>query len=236
MKPEAFIFDVDGTIANSERWGHLPACNEAFKILSLPLEWDWPTFKQLLAIPGNANRVRYELTRMNDYSTTDINAYVDAFVPIKKELYITKYLKQVELRSGIRDFIKAIISAGTRLAIVSTSYETQINELLLAKLPEFKSYFMPILGKESGMKTGEEGMLYEKCLAELELPAEKCLVIEDSASGFEAASKAGIPVAVFYNDYTEHEDFTGAALVKSSVKDIDINQLINGNYMAEAPD
>ena len=47
MKPEAIIFDVDGTIANSERWGHLPACNEAFKILSLPLEWDWPIFKQL---------------------------------------------------------------------------------------------------------------------------------------------------------------------------------------------
>ena len=236
MKPEAIIFDVDGTIANSERWGHLPACNEAFKILSLPLEWDWPTFKQLLAIPGNANRLRYELTRMNEYSTTDINAYVDAFVPIKKELYITKYLKQVELRSGIRDFIKAIILAGTRLAIVSTSYETQINELLLAKLPEFKSYFKPILGKESGVKTGEQGMLYEKCLAELDLPAEKCLVIEDSATGFEAANKAGIPVVVFYNDYTENEDFKGAALVKSSVKDIDINQLINGNYMAVEPD
>ena len=86
------------------------------------------------------------------------------------------------------------------------------------------------------MKTGEQGMLYEKCLAELELPADKCLVIEDSASGFEAAKKAGIPVVVFYNDYTENEDFKGAALVKSSVKDIDINQLINGNYMAVEPD
>ena len=84
MKPEAIIFDVDGTIANSERWGHLPACNEAFKILSLPLEWDWPTFKQLLEIQGNANRLRYELTRMNEYSETDINAYIEAFVPIKK--------------------------------------------------------------------------------------------------------------------------------------------------------
>ena len=230
MKPEAIIFDVDGTIANSERWGHLPACNEAFKILSLPLEWDWPTFKELLSIPGNANRLRYELTRMNEYSTTDINAFVDAFVPIKKELYITKYLKQVELRSGIKNFIEAIVAAGTRIAIVSTSYESQIKELLSAKLPDLKAYFKPILGKESGVKTGEQGMLYEKCLAALELPAAQCLVIEDSGAGFAAAKKAGIPTVVFYNDYTEHEDFAGAVLLESSVKKINMDKLINGEY------
>jgi beta-phosphoglucomutase-like phosphatase (HAD superfamily) len=230
MKPEAIIFDVDGTIANSERWGHLPACNEAFKILGLPLEWDWPTFKQLLTIPGNANRVRHELTRMNDYAEPDINAFIEAFVPIKKELYITKYLKKVELRSGIKEFIEAIVAAHTRLAIVSTSYEAQINELLSAKLPIVKSYFKPILGKESGVKTGEYGVLYEKCLAELDLPAEKCLVIEDSGAGFEAAKKAGIPTVIFYNDYTEKEDFTGALLVDSSVQNIDMDKLINGEY------
>jgi len=230
MKPEAIIFDVDGTIANSERWGHLPACNEAFKILSLPLEWDWPTFKQLLSIPGNANRLRYELTRMNEYAEPDINAFVEAFVPIKKELYITKYLKRVELRSGIKEFIEAIIAAQKRLAIVSTSYETQINELLSAKLPTLKSYFKPILGKESGVKTGEQGMLFEKCLAALELPAEQCLVIEDSGAGFAAAKKAGIPTVVFYNDYTENEDFTGAVVVEFSVQNIDMDKLINGEY------
>jgi putative hydrolase of the HAD superfamily len=230
MKPEAIIFDVDGTIANSERWGHLPACNEAFKILGLPLEWDWPTFKQLLAISGNANRVRHELTRMNEYAEPDINAFIEAFVPIKKELYITKYLKKVELRSGIKDFIEAIVAAHTRLAIVSTSYESQINELLSAKLPTLHSYFKPILGKESGVKTGEYGVLYEKCLAELALQAAQCLVIEDSRAGFEAARKAGIPTVIFYNDYTENEDFTGAFLVESSVQNIDMDKLINGEY------
>jgi HAD superfamily hydrolase (TIGR01509 family) len=234
MKPTAIIFDVDGTLANTERWGHLPACNEAFKILGLPITWDWQTFKQLLAIPGNATRLRHELSAMKTYSTADINAYVDAFVPIKKELYITKYLQQVKLRSGIREFIEAIAKAGTRLAIVSTSYEDQIDALLSTKLADLKHHFKPILGKESGMKTGVDGVLYAKCLAELGLSPEECLVIEDSSAGFEAATKAGIPVAVFYNDYTEEEDFTGAALVASSVKEIDINKLVNGYYLAVA--
>jgi len=236
MKPKAIIFDVDGTIANSEREGHMPACNEAFRILGLPLEWDWPTFKDLLAIPGNATRLRHELSRMNEYSETDINAYIDAFVPIKKELYITKYLKEVKLRNGIREFIESIVSAGTKLAVVSTSYEAQIKALFSNQLPDLMAYFKPILGKESGVKTGEEGDLYEKCLTGLKLVAEDCLAIEDSAAGLAAARKAGIPTIIFYNDYTENENFSGAVLVKSSVKDIDVNQIINGNYLAVIPD
>ena len=80
------------------------------------------------------------------------------------------------------------------------------------------------------MKTGEQGVLYERCLAELDLPAARCLVIEDSGAGFEAAKKANIPTVVFYNDYTEKEDFTGAVLAESSVNNIEIDKLIDGEY------
>ena len=230
MKPKAIIFDVDGTIANSERWGHLPACNEAFKLLGLPLEWDWPTFKKMLTIPGNANRLRHELTSMNTYSASDIDAYIDAFVPMKKELYITKYLQHVKLRGGVLDFINIIIEAHIKLAVVSTSYEAQIHELFNAKLADVKDYFAPVMGKESGIKTGHEGMLYEKCLVELGLDGHDCLAIEDSSAGLRAAAKAHIPTVVFYNEYTESEDFSKAVLVAPSVKSIDINKIINGDY------
>ena len=230
MKPKAIIFDVDGTIANSERWGHLPACNEAFKMLGLPIEWDWPTFKKMLIIPGNANRLRHELISMNTYSASDIDAYIDAFVPMKKELYITKYLPHVKLRDGILDFIKIIADAHIKLAVVSTSYESQIKELFNTKLGDVKNSFEPILGKESGIKTGNERMLYEKCLVKLGLDGYDCLPIEDSSAGLRAAAKAHIPTVVFYNEYTESEDFTKAVLVAPSVTSIDINKIINGDY------
>jgi HAD superfamily hydrolase (TIGR01509 family) len=230
MKPKAIIFDVDGTIANSERWGHLPACNEAFKMLSLPIEWDWQTFKKMLIIPGNANRLRHELTSMNTYSSSDIDAYIDAFVPMKKELYITKYLPNVKLREGITDFIKIVIDAHIKLAVVSTSYEAQINELFKAKLADVKDYFNPILGKESGIKTGYEGILYEKCLHKLGLDGHDCVVIEDSRAGLKAAARAHIPTVVFYNEYTKNEDFSKAVLVAPSVTSIDIDKIIHGDY------
>lgn len=230
MQPKAIIFDVDGTIANSERWGHLPACNEAFKILALPIHWDWPEFKRLLRIPGNANRLRHVLSNEYEFSQADIDAYIEAFVKIKKELYITKYLGQVQLRTGIEQFIGDIIKANIRLAIVSTSYESQINELLESKLDKYKTYFNPVLGKESGTKTGDDGVLYDTCLKKLALAPEECLVIEDSKEGFEAAQKAGIPTAIFYNDYTAGNSFEGAVVVASSVEEIDAEGLIAGKF------
>jgi phosphoglycolate phosphatase-like HAD superfamily hydrolase len=42
MALEALIFDVDGTLANTERDGHLVAFNEAFK--ELGLDWFASTF------------------------------------------------------------------------------------------------------------------------------------------------------------------------------------------------
>lgn len=230
MRPKAIIFDVDGTLANSERWGHLPACNEAFKILSLPIQWDWPEFKRLMSIPGNANRLRHVLSAQDNFSQSDIDAYVEAFVKIKQELYITKYLKQVELRPGIEQFVADIIEANIRLAIVSTSYESQIKELLATKLAPYQSFFSPVLGKEAGIKTGEQGMLYELCLSKLGLLPAECLVIEDSKEGFDAAQKAGIPTAVLYNDYTADKSFTGAIAIAPSVAETDTAALISGTF------
>ena len=233
-KPQAIIFDVDGTLADTERWGHLPACNEAFAILGLPVQWNWDEFKHLMTtMQGNANRLRHVLTAAGTYARADIDAYVAAFVPIKQELYVHKYLPQIELRPGIATFIREIKAAGIPLAIVSTSYEVQIKELLKAKLPDVYPAFNPVLGKESGQKTGPRSLLYEKALTLLGADAGRCLVIEDSAVGLQAARKAGIPTVVFYNDYTAHEDFTGAALVAPSVTAIDTRQLLDGTIFTQ---
>ncbi|HHL51882.1 MAG TPA: HAD family hydrolase [Flammeovirgaceae bacterium] len=233
QKPAAIIFDVDGTIADSERYGHLPACNEAFRILGLPLQWEWPEFRQLLGqMQGNANRLRHVLRSMG-YGAADTEAYVEAFIPIKKELYINKYVHQTRLRTGVEAVIATLVEADVRLAIVSTSHERQIHQLLATKLPAYKDAFQPVLGKESGQKTGDAGMLYEKCLDMLGLPAADCLVFEDSAAGYKAARKAGIPTIVVTNDYTAHEDFTGALQVATSWAEVDVAGILAGKFQPQ---
>jgi beta-phosphoglucomutase-like phosphatase (HAD superfamily) len=227
MKIKAVIFDVDGTLANTERYGHLPACNEAFKKMDLPIKWEWNYFKDLMkTIQGNANRLRGELDQKFQLSKIELEAIIIEFEVLKKELYIVKYLPQVQLRNGVIDFIKLVNSAGLKMAIVSTSYEVQIHELIKKQLGAYYKNFNPILGKESGVKTGEDGVLYTICANKLGVSPIECLAIEDSEVGLQAALKAGIPTIITYNEYTQDENFEGAITVLPSLESIEFDEIL----------
>ena len=55
---KALIFDVDGTLAETERDGHRPAFNQAF--LDNKLDWNWSVerYGELLEVSGGKERMR----------------------------------------------------------------------------------------------------------------------------------------------------------------------------------
>lgn len=226
MKLKALIFDVDGTIANTEYRGHLPACNEAFATLSYPIKWTWDEFVAMQAVPGNAQRMRLSLQAWNPrLSDQELDERVEGLVALKKKFYIEKYLPDLPLRDGVLNIMQEALRRGVRLAVVSMSYEAQVNALLASRLPDIYAHLDPILGKESGPKTAPDSPLYKRCLAELGTKPEETLVIEDSQEGFEAAKRAGLPCAVMYNDYTFGKNFAGAQLVARSLAFFSLEQL-----------
>lgn len=226
MKLKALIFDVDGTIANTEYRGHLPACNEAFATLGYPIKWTWDEFVAMQAVPGNAQRMRLSLQAWNPrLSDQELDERVEGLVALKKKFYIEKYLPDLPLRDGVLNIMQEALRRGVRLAVVSMSYEAQVNALLASRLPDIYAHLDPILGKESGPKTAPDSPLYKRCLAELGTKPEETLVIEDSQEGFEAAKRAGLPCAVMYNDYTFGKNFAGAQLVARSLAFFSLEQL-----------
>lgn len=226
MRLKALIFDVDGTIANTEHRGHLPACNEAFATLGYPIRWSWEEFKAMQPIPGNALRMRNSLQAWDStLSDAALDERVEQLISLKKKFYIEKYLPELPLRDGVVEIMREALRSGVRLAVVSMSYEAQVNALLARHLPHIYPHLRPILGKESGPKTAPDSPLYKRCLAELGTLAKETLVIEDSEEGFEAAKRAGLPCAVMYNDYTFGKSFAGAQLVARSLAFFSLAQL-----------
>lgn len=224
-KLKAIIFDVDGTMADTEQHGHLPACNDAMKELGLDIYWTWEDFLPLLLkIHGNANRLTYIL-REKGYEESEIKTIVSRFSELKPKLYIEKHLPQLKLRPGVRRMVKEAVDRNILLSIVTTSYEAQAKALVENQLPEYAHHFKFILGKESGKKTDNDGFLYKKCLNLLDVNASETIVIEDSDNGLEAAVAAKIPTAVFYNDYTYGSAFTHARLVAPSIEHFDLKSL-----------
>ena len=218
---KAIIFDVDGTLADTERDGHLAACNEAFARMGFDIRWTWEEFKDLLKIPGNARRMRMALSTRTSLSEAEIDRIVPELFAIKKEIYL-KRVDDLPLRPGVERIIQEAIDRNVRLAIVSVSDEEQIRALLKTQLPESCDYFDPILGKQSGEKNSA---LYAHCVEKLACDASQVLVIEDSEKGFKAAREAGLRCAVVYNDYTKGADFSGAELVVRSLECLDLDLL-----------
>ena len=53
----ALIFDCDGVLADTERYGHLVAFNQTFEEFGLPVRWSVAEYQEKLKIGGGKERM-----------------------------------------------------------------------------------------------------------------------------------------------------------------------------------
>jgi beta-phosphoglucomutase-like phosphatase (HAD superfamily) len=73
MTLKAIIFDVDGTLANTEHDGHLKAFNEAFDYYELDCYWDSALYRELLSVSGGKERLNHYNYQLQPKTRTVIN-------------------------------------------------------------------------------------------------------------------------------------------------------------------
>ena len=145
---EALIFDVDGTLADTEGDGHLVAFNMAFSEAGLDWHWSGELYGQLLAVTGGKERIRFYL---NDFYPSERGeafskpATEDAeFSDFVANLHAakTRFYKQlmaqgaVPLRTGVERLFQEARAAGLRLAIATTTTPSNVTALLANTLGE----------------------------------------------------------------------------------------------------
>jgi beta-phosphoglucomutase-like phosphatase (HAD superfamily) len=214
MRLQALIFDVDGTLAETERDGHRPAFNAAFQDAGLPWHWDVGTYGELLSVTGGKERMRHFAERHDP----DFLRRPDADQAIRT-LHADKtrhYLSLLEaggipLRPGVAALIAEARAAGVRLAIATTTTPDNVTTLLRTRLaPDAPSWFEAIGAGDIVSNKKPAPDIYLWVLAKLSLPPESCLAIEDSANGLKSAMAARLPTVVTRSIYTADHDFTGA--------------------------
>ena len=217
---EAIIFDVDGTLAETERDGHRVAFNRAFE--EFGLRWLWPVglYGQLLRVAGGKERIRHYIHRYQprfeaEHSPAEIEQLVVALHQAKaKHFQALVESNVIPLRPGVRRLIEAARRQGVRLAIATTSAKDSVMPLLERLLgPESPTWFEMIAAGDMVPAKKPAPDIYNLVVSAMDLSPATCLVIEDSQQGLEAAVAAGLTTVVTVNDYTRDHALTSARLV-----------------------
>lgn len=211
---QALIFDVDGTLAETEEV-HRAAFNAAFAEAGLEWQWGRELYGELLRVTGGKERLAHFIDSvLRKRHTADTDAMI-AMLHRRKTVFYANMIGagQIELRPGVAELIDAARTAGVRLAIATTTSRPNVDALLAATLKDGASLFEVVVAGDEVAAKKPAPDVYTEALRLLGLDALSCLALEDSANGVRSSHAAGIPVLVTKGMYTAADDFAGAIAV-----------------------
>ncbi|ADL56698.1 HAD-IA family hydrolase [Gallionella capsiferriformans] len=221
---KAIIFDVDGTLADTED-GHRLSFNKAFAECGLDWSWDVALYDKLLKVTGGKERIKYFVS---DFLTgfekpADFDGFVKNLHAVKTRHYTSMISEGgVPLRPGIKQLILDAHAAGITLAIATTTTPENVSALLEVGLGKNWAdlFFANGCGDIVPHKKPAPD-IYFWVLEKLGLQAADCIALEDSENGLRSSLGAGIKTYVTINHYTRNHDFTGAAAVFDDLSDLE---------------
>lgn len=217
---DCLIFDVDGTLADTERDGHRVAFNAAFAEQGLDWHWDEALYGKLLAVTGGKERMNYYLQTFNrDWQGPDDNDELQAMIRelhALKTVHYTRLLAEgsIQLRPGVEALIHEARAADVPIAIATTTTPDNVHALLENTLGAGSSEWFAAIGAGDIVPAKKPAPdIYLWVLEQLGLQAAQCLAFEDSENGIRSSLGAQIKTVITINGYTADHDFSGAAVV-----------------------
>jgi HAD superfamily hydrolase (TIGR01509 family) len=218
---EALIFDVDGTLADTEEQ-HRLAFNGAFAACGLPYEWSRDLYRELLRVAGGKERMAAFFTRAG---AAELVSRVPEIHAEKTRRYTAAVAAgAVRLRPGVAELVAAARDRGLRLAIASTTSTASVAALLAAVWGARHPFAAIAAGDDVAHKKPAPDV-YQLALARLSAAPGACIAFEDSWMGLRAATAAGLWTVITPTYWTEGDDFTEAKLVLPSLEGVTLETL-----------
>jgi HAD superfamily hydrolase (TIGR01509 family) len=222
---KAILWDVDGTLAETELHGHLPAFNHAFAALDIPWRWTEDRYGELLYVAGGRERLLHDMQwqRLAPSDPAERQALAERLHRFKDQSYARVVAGGgLPLREGVRDLMEDCERAGLLLGIVTTTGRNNVEVLLRTHLgKEWESKFATVVCAREAPKKKPHPQAYLLALQALHLHAHEVVAIEDAPAGAAAAQAAGVPVIVTRSYYFAAAGFRGALAVGQSLGRID---------------
>jgi HAD superfamily hydrolase (TIGR01509 family) len=219
---EALIFDVDGTLADTEEV-HRQAFNLAFGACRLDWIWEAPLYGELLQVTGGKERIASYIERLRLPATErdGLNDLIPEIHQAKTRLYRELIqVGHVRPRAGVRRLMLEARDAGMRVAIASTTSPENIEPLITAGFgSQALNWFDTIAAGDVVANKKPAPDIYNVALRSLGIHPARAIAVEDSAIGVASAKAAGLFTVATPNIWTQAQDFTAADLLLGSLGD-----------------
>jgi len=222
----ALFFDCDGVLADTERFGHLPAFNETFEQAGVPVRWSDAEYAEKVLIGGGKERMASLLTD-EFVRENGLPADPEGQRELLADWHRTKtaaYKRRVQAgampgRPGIARIVDEALAAGWTLAVASTSAEESVRAVLEHAVGEEAAGHFSVLAGDAVPAKKPDPAIYTLALERTGADPDRTIVVEDSRNGLLAAVGAGLRCLVTVSSYTVDEDFSEAVMVVSSLGD-----------------
>lgn len=215
---KAVVFDVDGTLAETERHGHRVAFNKAFAQEGYPYSWSDELYRELVKTTGGDRRIARYLREYQELEPEEAQEIAKKLHPIKTQLFIeTVKAGEIPGRLGMARYIKSLQEAGLRTAVATTGTTGWVHPLVqhLAEDGGFEPFEVIVTGNEvANLKPAPD--LFQLALERLGVAPEDVVMVEDSRNGVRSAMATGGACLAVKGEYAHAEDLEGADLIVDS--------------------
>lgn len=231
----ALIFDVDGTLAETEEL-HRICFNASFAEFGLDWDWDQALYRELLAVTGGKERIKYYIDEFD--GSVDIPPAGIRQIHERKTALYTERMAEGALgpRPGVLRLIDEARASGVLCAIATTTSRPNVDALLQSAFaPDAVGWFAAIAAGDEVARKKPAPDVYALALERLGLAADACLAIEDSRNGLESARAAGLGCVITVSPYTDGQDFSAALRTVAHLGDFEThNRAIEGGMVTLA--
>lgn len=226
---KALLFDVDGTLAETEHDGHRVAFNRTFAEHGLSWHWNESRYRELLETSGSSERIAAYVRSDHPHwlNQTDATARIKQMHLDKNRHYAGLVVAgNIHLRPGVMALLRQAIAQNLRVAIVTTTHRSNVDALLAVTLDaELRNAFQVFVTGEDVARKKPDPECYQLALHALKLAPDETLAIEDSPNGLNAAHGAGIRSVIVPSVYFRDCDFTAADIVVREFTDVSFSAL-----------